>query len=570
MEILIVEDSLTQAANLRSILERQQFRVRMASHGAQALTSLEKALPRLVISDILMPEMDGYELCRRIKADERFSHLPVILLTSLSDLKDVIKGLECGADSFVVKPYEEQHLLARIQYIVANGKLRERRKINSTHEGKLELFFGGHSHVLSRLPNVENAIDLLLGAYEILVEKNSALAQAKEEADRANRAKSDFLSRMSHELRTPMNAILGFAQVLEMEETDPSKGEALEQIIKGGKHLLDLINEVLDISSIEAGRLTFCKQSVGIEEVLQEAVGLIAPLANARRIRIEDKCLGNGRRHILVDRQRFKQVLINLLSNAVKYNRYEGCVTLSCEQTAFGRMRIKIADTGAGIAKDDLPRLFVSFERLNAGCSSTEGTGLGLALSKRLVELMGGEIGVESVPGQGSVFWVEMELMASSPDHTDTSVSSSAVSDGSQTVLYIEDNLSNLKLIQRLMSRRPAVNLISAVRGKLGLELAQQHRPDLILLDLHLPDIPGHDVLARLRADPATDECPVVVISADATAVEIDRLRSAGAKHYLTKPLDVKQFLAVLDDTLGFQNARDAVVPVSGDAPTAN
>ncbi|RYD75333.1 MAG: response regulator, partial [Verrucomicrobiaceae bacterium] len=262
-----------------------------------------------------------------------------------------------------------------------------------------------------------------------------------------------------------------------------------------------------------------------------------------------------------VDRQRFKQVLLNLLSNAVKYNRYEGCVIISCEQTTLGRMRVKISDTGPGIAKEDLPRLFVSFERLYAGYSSTEGTGLGLSLSKRLVELMGGEIGVESVPGQGSVFWVEMDLIADSPGQIDNSASISATPEEKRIVLYIEDDLSNLKLVERLISRRPAVKLISAMQGKLGLELARQYQPDLILLDLHLPDISGREVLTYLRADDVTNKCPVVVISADATPGEIARIRSAGADHYLTKPLDVKQFLAVLDEALSVEAASPAFGP---------
>jgi signal transduction histidine kinase len=555
IEILIVEDSPTQAAQLRMILERHHFRVRVAGHGGHALVALQTHLPRLVISDILMPEMDGYTLCQRIKSDDRLRHLPVILLTSLSDLKDVVKGLECAADSFVVKPYEEHHLLSRIEYILANEKLRAHRTGEGLEGTKLELYFGGHSHFLARLPKVENAIDLLLGAYETLVEKNAALTQAKEEADRASRAKSEFLSRMSHELRTPMNAVLGFAQFLEMDETDRGKRDSLQQILNGGRHLLSLIDEVLDIAKIEAGRLSISSEPVRVQDAVQECLELILPLARTRRIRIDDHCAAAGARHVQADRQRLKQVILNLVSNAVKYNRDGGAVTLSCAETPAGRLRIEVSDTGRGIAAKDLPRLFAAFERLEAEGSGTDGTGLGLALSKKLVELMSGTIGVESVVGQGSVFWVELALAndpASQVESVDVSdpPPAAGTSAPSRTVLYIEDNLSNLKLIERLLARRPGVRLISAALGSLGLELARQHRPDLILLDLHLPDLPGREVLARLQADPATSHSPVVVVSADATPGEIGRLRSAGARDYLTKPLDVRQFLAVVDDVL--------------------
>lgn len=554
IEILIVEDSPTQAAKLRAILERHHASVRVAFDGKEALATLEKYVPRLVISDIVMPGMDGYELCRRIKSDERLKHLPVILLTSLSDLKDVLRGLECSADSFVVKPYEEQHLFSRIEYILANEKLRATRGQDDVEPGRLELFFAGHSHFLARLPKVENAIDLLLGAYETLVEKNAALTMAKEEADRASRAKSEFLSRMSHELRTPMNAVLGFAQVLEMEETDPTKRESLEQILSGGRHLLGLIDEVLDIAKIEAGRLSLVREPVPVDEVLQECVKLVTPLAAMRQIGI-DLHRAPVARTVTADRQRLKQVVLNLLSNAVKYNCDGGRVDVTTEETTPGRLCIRVKDTGRGISEEDLPRLFTAFERLEVDRAGIDGTGLGLNLSKRLIELMGGTIGVQSPPGDGSIFWVELALaepstaqparLASPREAIEVKAAEQA-----STIIYIEDNLSNLKLVQRLMTRRPGVKLVSAWRGIVGLDLIRKSRPDLVLLDLHLPDISGQEILTMLQADPATSSIPVVVISADATPGEIARARAAGARDYLTKPFEVRQFLEILDREL--------------------
>jgi signal transduction histidine kinase/ActR/RegA family two-component response regulator len=387
-----------------------------------------------------------------------------------------------------------------------------------------------------------------------IAERKSAengVREAREEADRANRAKSEFLSRMSHELRTPMNAILGFAQLLEMDELTADQQEGVAHIIRGGRHLLELINEILDLARIEAGRMSLSPEPVEIAEALREAIELMRPLAAERQVQLITPASYES--HVLADRQRLKQVLINLISNSIKYNRPGGSVTLTCI-LKDSRARIFVKDTGIGIPAGRIEQLFTPFERLGAEQGSVEGTGLGLAVAKRLVEAMEGAIGVESVAGEGTTFWLEFPLTESplvrsklAEEAFETQVETSKEK---RTVLCIEDNDSNLRLIERVLLRRAAVELLAARNGVQGLELARHHFPDLILLDLNLPDIDGREVLQRLQTDPRCSAIPVVVLSADATSGQRERFLRAGAAEYLTKPLNVKKFLQVLDQTL--------------------
>jgi signal transduction histidine kinase/ActR/RegA family two-component response regulator len=394
-------------------------------------------------------------------------------------------------------------------------------------------------------------------AEEALRAAKAEAERAWEEAERASRAKSEFLSGMSHELRTPLNAILGFAQLLGIDDLGPDHGESVEHILRAGRHLLQLIDEVLDVARIEQGRLSLSIEPVRLDEVVREALDLVQPLAASANIRMWEASPCD--RHVLADRQRLKQVLMNLLSNAVKYNREGGTVTVSCEPTPAGRLRIGVVDTGPGIPSEMMDRLFLPFERLGAEGTPVEGTGIGLSISKRLVELMGGEIGADSELGRGSTFWVELDpAEAPEQDHVPMAeyalapaAAGASAAAAERTVLYVEDNLPNLRLVERILARRPSLRLIAAMQGGLALELARQHRPELVLLDVHLPDIEGDEVLRRLRADPGTSAIPVVVVSAEATPPKIERFLAAGAHAYLTKPLDVKRFLEVVDEILG-------------------
>jgi CheY-like chemotaxis protein len=507
--ILVVDDTPDNLSLMHSLL-KNDYQVKIASSGAKALKiALSDSPPALILLDIMMPDMDGYEVCRQLKLDPKTRYIPVIFLTAKAESEDEKKGLELGAIDYITKPISPPIVLVRVKNHLA------------------------------------------------LQEKNFELEHAKLVAEKANLAKSSFLLSMSHELRSPLNAILGFAQLLETDSPPPTalQKESIEHILKAGWHLLNLISEILDLSKIESGHFPMSREPVSLAEVLQECQSMIDPQAHQRSVKLTfPQC--DAHYFVSADRTRLKQVLINLLANAIKYNRKNGTVEVQCSNSAPGRTRISIKDSGTGLSAEQLANLFQPFNRLGQEAGVESGTGIGLVVAKRLVELMGGIIGVESTVGVGSVFWFELTT------EPDPHLAMAEVEAGTQsyllasrekmqhTLLYVEDNPANMKLVERLIARHADISLLTAVNGNSGVEIARASIPDVILMDINLPDIDGFEALKILHADPATAHIPVIALSANAMPLEIERGLQAGFFRYITKPIKVDEFMQTLDVTL--------------------
>jgi len=479
----------------------------------------------------------------------------------------------------------------------AAGERRPDPVITTAHlaDGVLRTYETRARPVLDQAGHVTGTVTVSRDVTE-RIRMEQSLRRASVEAERSSEAKSEFLSRMSHELRTPLNAILGFAQLLELDELPEEQASSVDQIQIAGRHLLALINEVLDISRIEAGRLSLSAEPVVVSDVLDEVTTLLVPVAEAAGVQLSVRSEPARALRVRADRKRLLQILLNLGSNAVKYNHRGGSAAFRTVASADGRVRFEVRDTGPGIPREQQNQLFVPFSRLGAERSAVEGTGVGLALSKQLVELMGGTIGVESTPGHGSAFWIELwasDRHAGRPEEgpkTATPLAPGAAAsaghngsgrapaggapprprpgperqapgadggpraDQDIVVLQIEDNPSNASLVEQILSRREHVRLVSAREARSGLALARQHRPDLVLLDLHLPDLSGDELLYRLKAVPELADTKVVVVSADATPDRIRAMLDLGVEGYLTKPVDVDALLRLVDHEIGVEH----------------
>jgi signal transduction histidine kinase len=532
--ILVVDDTPDNLVMMNDLLS-DKYKVKIANGGERALQiAMSASPPDLILLDIMMPEIDGYEVCRRLKRDPKTMNIPVIFLTARSEVEDETKGLELGAVDYITKPISPSIVMARVKNHLA-----------------------------------------LKAMADVLQEANVELEKAKAVAEKANLAKSEFLSSMSHELRSPLNAILGFAQLMEFDSPSPtpSQKENIAQILQAGWHLLTLINEILDLAKVESGHVPLLEETVSLGEVMLECQGMIDPQAQQRGI---DMIFPQFDTPYLVhaDRIRLKQVLINLLSNAIKYNVKKGTVKVTCAESAPERTRVSIRDTGEGLSPEQLAQLFQPFNRLGQEAGGEEGTGIGLVLAKRLVELMGGVIGVESTLGVGSVFWFELASIAApsvSVEAADAAALAQAhasgeaplrtllyVEDNPADLLYVEDNPADLKLVAQLIARHPDIRLLTAVNGNSGIKIARASRPDVILMDINLPGISGIEALKILREDSSTAHIPVIAVSANAMPLDIEKGLKAGFFRYITKPIKVKEFMDVLNMALQSVGSKSA------------
>jgi len=392
-----------------------------------------------------------------------------------------------------------------------------------------------------------------------------ALIAAKEEAERANNAKSEFLSSMSHELRTPLNAVIGFTQLLRTDPDhplSPRQEESAELVLKSGEHLLSLIEDVLDLAKIETGNLSLDLTPQDPAESLNSCRGIAGNLAAQKGLTFVDRTKGFSMPRINIDRTRFQQALLNLLSNAVKYNRDGGTVTLSVEESGNGVLRFSVADTGIGIPKEKQDRVFKEFSRLGHENSDIAGTGIGLTITRDIVEAMGGAIGFESDPGRGSKFWIDFPIIEGALAATDQDVPAAGAktkprktaatpyTEKTQTILCVEDNPSSLMLLESIIGRIPGTAMISAHTGELGVDLAEIHVPDVILMDINLPGIDGMEALKRLKTSSATRNIPVIALTARARTSDRGEGMEAGFLEYITKPFNVEEVTSSLVQVL--------------------
>ena len=523
ISVLLVDDqAMVGEAVRRTLATQTDIRFHFCADPAKVMEAIERVKPTVILQDLVMPGTDGMALLRQYRQNQDTQNIPVIVLSTKEEPTVKSEAFALGASDYLIKLPDAIELIARIRH---------------------------HSNAYLNLLQRDEA--------------RNAMLDAMLEAESANRAKSEFLASISHELRTPLNAIVGFTDIL---LTDPGQllpeqqqqREFVGHVNKAGWHLVALITDLLDLAKIEAGKVNIKPTAVDIGKLITVTVFLNQSKAREHGISIKNNVEANGIRLIQLDEVRLKQVLINLLSNAIKYNKPGGQVTVSVEERPNGKLRIIVADTGIGIAPEKMELLFQPFNRLGAEFGQIEGHGIGLALTKRLVECMGGEIGVKSALGEGSEFWVEFAGMASeSAKPVNGNIKTEELSDldarlaakTGKKVLYIEDHPINRRLMTNILSKFPGIEVKCAENGEEGLRMMSAFNPDVLLLDIHLPDMNGKEILQRIKKEGSG--IPVIAVSADAMLETINEVIALGAMGYLIKPIEAKRLKATMLKAFG-------------------
>ena len=575
-EILVVEDSFTQALLIQTVLEEADYRVGLAKNGLEALNYLRSRKPDLVVSDIIMPEMDGYEMCRIIKEDDTLKHIPVMLLTSLSDPEDVIRGLECGADNFITKPYTEAFLLTRIKSILANRVLRKR----SPKGQGVEVIFGGKEYNIAS--DRFQILDLLFSSFENAVEKNQeletaieklrrtqeALADAKEVAEKANRAKSLFLANMSHDIRTPMNGIIGMTDLCLETSLDEEQRECLNMVRMSADSLLSLLNDILDFSKIEGNMLELENVDFNLRDHLEDILKTLALLAHRKELELACRIDNDVPIALVGDPGRLRQVIVNLVANAVKFTN-EGEILLEVrkinETDDAVTLHFSVRDTGIGIPLEKQKTIFEAFSQVDESTTRKYGgTGLGLSISGKLVALMGGDIGVDSRPGEGSTFHFDATFAIQAEPHDDTSIELKALQ--GLRVLLAGTNGANQLILKEKLCRWGMAPTIAEAEDALEMltNAREAEKPfSLVLLESGFFGMGGFELAKQLKQHAERDVPTIMMLSSVGMRGDARRCRELGVSGYLIRPVKESELksavLAVLNLTKRKHTEKDLV-----------